>query len=112
MSRLRSRSGAPYRFRPGTGPDQARADATGRVTIYDAELPVGEELPYFLERTRPPYWATSMTQESWNQQCGPVIRLLLEPWRSDYGEWRLPCEIDLSADHDPHYVGWLTDFRP
>jgi TIR domain len=102
----------PYRFRPGTGPDEARADATGRVTVYAAELPVGEELPYFLERTRPPLWATNMTQESWNQQRGPVIRLLLEPRRNDYGEWRLPCEIDLSTDHDQHYAGWTTDVRP
>ena len=102
----------PYRFGPGTGPDEAQADVTGRVTDYAAELPVGEELRYFLERTRPPFWATSMTQESWNQQRGPVIRLLLEPRRNDYGEWRLPCEIDLSTDHDPHYAGWMTDVRP
>jgi hypothetical protein len=102
----------PYRFRPGTGPDEARADATGRITVYDAELPVGEELPYLLERTRPPFWATSMTHESWKEQRGPVIRLLLEPWRDDYGEWRLPCEIDLSADHDPHFAGWVADVRP
>ena len=82
----------PYRFRPGTGPDEARADATGRVTVYNAELPVGEELPYFLERTRPPFWATSMTQESWNQQSGPLIRLLLAPWRNDYGNGLYPAK--------------------
>jgi TIR domain len=102
----------PYRFRPGTGPDQARADSTGRVTVYDAELPVGEELPYFLERTRPPFWATSMTQKSWNEQRGPVIRLLLEAWRHDHGKWTLPCEIDLSSDHDNHYAGWVIDVEP
>jgi hypothetical protein len=28
----------PYRFTPGTGPDDARADPTGRKTVYDAEL--------------------------------------------------------------------------
>lgn len=68
----------PYRFRPGTGPDEARADDTGRVTVYDADLPIGEELPYFLERTRPPTWATSMSQQQWNEQRGPVIRIVLE----------------------------------
>ena len=102
----------PYRFRPGTGPDEARADDSGRVTIYNAELPVGEELPYFLERTRPPFWARSMTQASWNEQRGPVIRLLLEPWRTDFGKWTIPCEVDLSVDHDKHYAGWIVDARP
>jgi hypothetical protein len=99
----------PYRFRPGTGPDEARADSTGRVTAYDAELPIGEELPYFLERTRPPFWATSMSQEQWNAQRGPVIRLGLEAWHNDHGRWTLPCEIDLSADNDPRYAGWAVD---
>lgn len=99
----------PYRFRPGTGPDEARADDTGRVTVYDAELPIGEELPYFLERTRSPSWATSMTQEQWNERRGPVIRLGLEAWHSQHGRWTLPCEIDLSADHDPRYAGWVVD---
>jgi hypothetical protein len=99
----------PYRFRPGTGPDEARADDTGRVTVYDAELPIGEGLPYFLERTRPPSWATHMTQESWNEHRGPLIRLLLEPWRNDYGKWSLPCEVDLSVDHDKHYAGWIVE---
>jgi hypothetical protein len=36
----------PYMFTGGTGPDQARADGTGRVTEYDEALPVGEELQY------------------------------------------------------------------
>jgi hypothetical protein len=99
----------PYRFRPGTGPDDARADDDGRVTIYDAELPIGEELPYFLERTRPPTWATSMSQEQWNEQRGPVIRMALEAWHNDHGRWILPCEIDLSVDHDVHYAGWVVD---
>jgi hypothetical protein len=109
---VKERIWGPYRFLPGTGPDEARADPTRRVTVYDAELPVGEELRFLLERTRPPLWATSMTQESWSKQRGPVIRLLLEPWRNEYEKWRLPCEIDLSADHDPHYAGWVVDTGP
>jgi hypothetical protein len=99
----------PYRFRPGTGPDESRADDDGRVTAYEAELPIGEELPYLLERTRPPAWATSMTQEKWNEQRGPVIRIVLEASHNDHGWWILPCEIDLSTDHDPRYAGWLVD---
>jgi hypothetical protein len=99
----------PYRFGPGTGPDEFLADADGRVTAYEAELPIGEELPYFLERTRPPTWATSMTQEQWNEQRGPVIRIVLEAGHADHGRWILPCEIDLSADHDSRYAGWLID---
>jgi len=99
----------PYRFRPGTGPDNSRADVDGRATIYDTELPIGEELPYLLERTRPPDWATSMTQEQWNTQRGPVIRIVLEAWHDDHGRWILPCEVDLSADHHPGYAGWLVD---
>jgi hypothetical protein len=99
----------PYRFRPGTGPDESRADNDGRVTAYEAELPIGEELPYLLERTRPPTWAKSMTQEQWNEQRGPVIRIVLEAWHDDHGQWTLPCEIDLSTDHDPRYAGWLVD---
>jgi len=99
----------PYRFRPGTGPDESLADSDGRVTAYEAELPIGEELPYLLERTRPPAWARSTTQEQWNEQRGPVIRIVLEAWHDDHGRWTLPCEIDLSADHDPRYAGWLVD---
>jgi len=99
----------PYQFRPGTGPDEARADENGRVTVYDAQLPIGEELPYLLERTRPPAWARHMTQQQWNEQRGPVIRIALEAWHQENGRWVLPCEIDLSADHDPRYPGWLVD---
>jgi len=99
----------PYRFRPSTGPDESLADEDGRTTVYDAELPIGEELPYFLERTMPPAWARTMTQEQWNEQRGPVIRIVLEARHHDHGKWILPCEIDLSADHDPRYAGWLVD---
>lgn len=39
----------------------------------------------------------------------PVIRLALEAWHADHGRWVLPYEIDLSADHDSRYAGWLVD---
>ena len=44
---------APYRFTPGTGPGEARADRHGREIAYQAPLPAGEELAFQLERTRP-----------------------------------------------------------
>ena len=69
------------------------------MTVYNAELKVGEELPYFLERTRPPFWATIMTQESWNEQRGPVIRLLPEPRRNDYGE--MDSTLRDGSQHEP-----------
>lgn len=50
-----------------------------------------------------------MTQEHWNEQRGPVIRLALEASHHEHGRWVLPCEVDLSADHDPRYGGWLVD---
>lgn len=106
--KIKAQVWGPYRFQPGTGPDEALADADGRITAYEAQLPIGEELPYLLERTRPPTWA-SLTQEQWNESRGPVIRIALEAWHTDHGRWNLPCEIDLSADHDPRYAGWLVD---
>jgi len=48
---------APYRFTPGTGPGQARADRYGREVAYEAPLPAGEELAFQLEPTRPGSWA-------------------------------------------------------
>jgi hypothetical protein len=52
----------PYRFIPGTGPgaDPVRsvpgADPTGCATPTSG-LPVGEELPFYLEPTQPPSWS-------------------------------------------------------
>ena len=47
----------PYRFTPGTGPGQARADRDGREITYQAPLPAGEELAFQLEPTRPGSWS-------------------------------------------------------
>jgi hypothetical protein len=87
----------PYRFRPGTGPDEARADPTGRETVYDEALPLGEELPYVLEHTTPGHWITGMTQPSWLQQRGTVVRLAVTAEHDEYGTWYLPCEIDTAT---------------
>lgn len=84
----------PYRFRPSTGPDEARADGTGRETVYDAELPIGEELPFVLEPTMPGHWMSGMSQSDWLQQRGTVIRLAFTAEHHKHGTWYLPCEID------------------
>lgn len=85
----------PYMFTPGTGPDEARADRTGRVTAYDAELPVGEELPFQLEQTRPGRWMAGMSQEDWQRQRGTVVRLAIDAVHNQHGTWTLPCEIEV-----------------
>jgi hypothetical protein len=86
----------PYRFTPGTGPDEARADETGRVTVYDHVLPVGEGLPFQLDPTYPPRWS-AWTREGWLAQVGTVIRLVLVAERDGHGSWTLPAEIDAAG---------------
>lgn len=83
-------------FTPGTGPDEARADRTGRVTEYNADLPVGEELPFQLEPTRTGSWMGGMTQQDWQRQRGTVIRLAIDARHNEHGTWTIPCEIDAS----------------
>ena len=85
----------PYRFTPGTGPDEARSDGTGRETAYNAVLPVGEALVYQLEPNPPPPWSTGTTPSQWQQQEGSVIRLALDAETREIGSWRLACEIDV-----------------
>jgi hypothetical protein len=88
----------PYRFLPGTGPgaDPVRgipgADQTGRVTPTGG-MPVGEELPFVLEPTRPPPWS-SQPQENWLKERGTVVRLRLECHRDGWEPWILTAEID------------------
>lgn len=89
----------PYMFTPGTGPDEARAEPTGRVTEYKAELPVGEELPFQLDPTRPGSWMTGMSQEDWQRQRGTVIRLAIDAIHAQHGKWTLPCEVDIGDKH-------------
>lgn len=82
----------PYRFTPQVGPDDARADATGRETVYGSEIPIGAELPFQLEPTSPPsYSAWSFDQ--WQRDRGTLLRLALVAAKA--GEcWRLVCELD------------------
>ncbi len=92
----------PYQFIPGTGPgaDSTRgipgADPTGRTTPTGG-MPVGEELPFFLDRTRPPSWS-QQPQEFWQQERGNVLRLRLECHREGWDPWTLTCEIATAGD--------------
>ncbi len=94
QEQIRAHIWGPYRFTPGTGPDEAQADITGRVTVYDSALPLGEELPFQLEHTRPGHWMTGMTQSDWLRQRGTVIRVAFNAEHTEHGTWTLPCEID------------------
>jgi hypothetical protein len=58
-----------YRFPPGTGPDEARADETGRGA-YEGVLPVGDALICQLESNPPPPWS-KWTPEKWQASRGP-----------------------------------------
>jgi hypothetical protein len=92
----------PYRFIPGTGPgaDSVRgipgADPTGRTTPTGG-MPVGEELPFFLEPTWPPSWS-QQPQENWQKECGTMVRLRLEARRDGWDPWVLTCEVDTAAE--------------
>jgi hypothetical protein len=86
----------PYRFRPGTGPGEARADPTGRTTECGL-LPAGEDLPFYLDATAPPLWAAGMSQATWQHEVGTVVRIALTGQHSAYGSWTLHGEIDAAA---------------
>ena len=88
-----------WRFIPGTGPgaDPVRgipgADLTGRTTPTHG-MPVGEELPFFLEETFPPPWSHQQL-DSWQEQMGPYLRLRLECVRDGYEPWVLTAELHI-----------------
>lgn len=94
----------PYRFTPGTGPgaNMARgipgADPTGRTTPTGG-IPVGEELTFLLEPTRPPSWSQQPI-DNWRQERGTVVRLQLECSREGWEPWTLPCEINMGPGWD------------
>lgn len=93
----------PYQFRPSTGPDHARADELGRTTVYDHPIPVGEELVFVLDPTRPPPWAREwgLTQDSWQTLQPVLIRLSLKGRRGGYEPWTLPCVVDATDLSEP-----------
>jgi hypothetical protein len=98
----------PFRFVPGTGPGAgpdgtSGADSAGRTTP-TAGLPVGEELPFFLEPTQPPSWA-KQTFEEWQRECGTVLRLTLECHKDGSEGWTMVGEIDTQTDNPIHLPG-------
>jgi len=86
----------PYHFTPATGPDDARADSTGRTTVYDTPIPTGEQLVYQLEHTLPGSWM-QMSQPDWTRQQGTLIRLAFTAEHNEHGTWYLPCEIETAS---------------
>ena len=70
-----------WRFPAGSGPgaDPAKgipgADPTGRTTPTRG-LPVGEQLPFFLEPNHPPKWS-NWSMHDWQRQVGTQLRLKL-----------------------------------
>ena len=87
---------APYRFTPGTGPGEARADRHGREIAYEAPLPAGTELDFQLEPTRPGTWS-GLPQEEWRRQRGDTIRLAITPAHHQHGTWHLVGKINVAA---------------
>ncbi len=88
-----------WRFSPhtgpgaGTSPELTGADDTGRTTR-TAGLPVGEQLPFFLEPNRAPSWS-QWRAESWEQTVGSKLRLQLDCRNDGWERWSLPCEIQI-----------------
>lgn len=97
---IRKQIWGPYRFAPGSGPDNFLPDSLGRVTVYDDVLPLGEELPFVLEHTLPPSWMEGATQADWLRDRSTLIRLELLAEHTEHGTWRLPAEIDTAAIDD------------
>lgn len=93
---VRNQVWAPYRFTPGTGPGQARADRHGREIAYQAPLPAGDELMFQLEPTRPGSWS-GIPPEEWQRQRGNVIRLAITPEHQEHGTWHLGGMINIAA---------------
>ena len=86
----------PYRFTPGAGPGQARADRHGREITYDAPLTAGDELSFQLEPTRPGSW-TGMPPEQWQRQRGSRLRLGITAVHHNHGPWHLLAEVQITA---------------
>jgi hypothetical protein len=86
---------APYRFTPGTGPGQARADPDGREIACEAPLPAGQELAFQLEPTRPGSWF-ALPQEEWQRQRGNAIRLAITAAHREHGKWHLAAKITVA----------------
>lgn len=98
---------SPFRFVPGTGPgaNPSRgvpgSDRLGRSTPTSG-LPVGEELPFFLEPSLVPSWSAQTSQE-WANERGSVLKLTFECHKNGAEPWTLTGEIDTQTDN-PVYL--------
>ena len=92
---VRNQVWAPYRFTPGTGPGDARADRHGREVAYQQPLPAGQELEFQLEPTRPGSWF-GMPPEEWQRQRGNAIRLAIATAHHEHGTWHLAGKITVA----------------
>jgi hypothetical protein len=85
---------APLRFVPDSGPDDARADESGRAVTYAHPLASGDSLIYLLEPTSQPRWGT-WNGNGWLAAVGTVLRLSFTMTRSGRGDWTLPCDLEM-----------------
>lgn len=103
---------SPLKFRSGTGPgaDPVRgvpgADSMGRSTPTSG-MPIGESLPFFLDPTSPPPWATGQTSSDWRRERGTTLRLSLQCHKRGHQPWTVVGEIDIQTDNpvvipEPH----------
>jgi len=92
---VRNQVWAPYRFKPGTGPGQARADRHGREVTYQQPLRAGQELAFQLEPTRPGSWF-GRPPEEWQRQRGNAIRFVIISAHHEHGSWHLAGKITVA----------------
>jgi hypothetical protein len=83
----------PYRFRPGTGPYEARADEFGRSMMCAHALPVGEDLDFTLEATTSPRWST-WTPEQWATDRGSLIKVEIQARHQRFGPWTIRAAVE------------------
>jgi len=55
-------------------------------------LPVGEQLPFFLEPNHPPKWS-NWSMHDWQRQVGTQLRLKLTCRRDGQDPWTLTAEL-------------------
>ena len=92
----------PRRFVPGTGSFSDPvgtgnvADATGRV-MPTSGLPVGEQLEFALEATKPPPWVSWLKDQfadiRWREEVGEHLRIKLECSREGWDDWTLTGRV-------------------
>lgn len=105
----------PVRFTPGSGPDGALADDTGRETRYEHPLAAGDSLTYVLETTNSPPWSKD-NAATWLDTISLVLKLTITATSVGQAPWTLPCQLELSgvlgASGDQGSVSTVVPARP